>query len=174
MVVDFCLPNQGEGLLDALKRGTTSRPAPIATTPSTWRDLVGRAGLQRHGRPWSGSRHHHLQAFPRLQGRADGERRRAVRLVQALSPNWADRHGPCRERRRGGRDAAKLLAEGNTGPEAHAYSRPSQVEGEATNRAIMIADMAACRFMSCMCPARRRTRPSAARARRASASGASR
>ncbi|WP_444455068.1 dihydropyrimidinase [Rhodobacter capsulatus] len=38
--------------------------------------------------------------------------------------------------------SARLLAEGNTGPEAHAYSRPSQVEGEATNRAIMIADMA--------------------------------
>ena len=38
--------------------------------------------------------------------------------------------------------SARLLREGNTGPEAHAYSRPSQVEGEATNRAIMIADMA--------------------------------
>jgi len=37
---------------------------------------------------------------------------------------------------------AKLIAEGNTGPEAHAYSRPPEVEGEATNRAIMIADMA--------------------------------
>ena len=37
---------------------------------------------------------------------------------------------------------AQLLAAGNTGPEAHAYSRPTQVEGEATNRAIMIADMA--------------------------------
>ena len=37
---------------------------------------------------------------------------------------------------------AKLLAEGNDGPEAHAYSRPAEVEGEATNRAIMIADMA--------------------------------
>ncbi|MEO0912193.1 MAG: dihydropyrimidinase, partial [Pseudomonadota bacterium] len=37
---------------------------------------------------------------------------------------------------------AKLLAAGNDGPEAHAYSRPPQVEGEATNRAIMIADMA--------------------------------
>ncbi|MEL6793546.1 MAG: dihydropyrimidinase, partial [Pseudomonadota bacterium] len=37
---------------------------------------------------------------------------------------------------------AKLLAEGNNGPEGHAYSRPPQVEGEATNRAIMIADMA--------------------------------
>jgi dihydropyrimidinase len=37
---------------------------------------------------------------------------------------------------------ARLLAAGNNGPEAHAYSRPPQVEGEATNRAIMIADMA--------------------------------
>jgi dihydropyrimidinase len=37
---------------------------------------------------------------------------------------------------------AKLMAEGNTGPEAHAYSRPPEVEGEAANRAIMIADMA--------------------------------
>ena len=36
----------------------------------------------------------------------------------------------------------KLLAEGNNGPEGHAYSRPPEVEGEATNRAIMIADMA--------------------------------
>jgi dihydropyrimidinase len=35
-----------------------------------------------------------------------------------------------------------LMEEGNTGPEAHAYSRPPEVEGEATNRAIMIADMA--------------------------------
>lgn len=38
--------------------------------------------------------------------------------------------------------SAKLLAEGNDGPEAHAYSRPAEVEGEATNRAIMLADMA--------------------------------
>jgi len=35
-----------------------------------------------------------------------------------------------------------LLEDGNSGPEAHAYSRPTQVEGEASNRAIMIADMA--------------------------------
>jgi dihydropyrimidinase len=36
----------------------------------------------------------------------------------------------------------KLLAEGNNGPEAHGYSRPPEVEGEAVNRAVMIADAA--------------------------------
>ena len=36
------------------------------------------------------------------------------------------------------------LGKGVTGPEGHAYSRPPAVEGEATNRAIMIADMAGC------------------------------
>ncbi len=36
----------------------------------------------------------------------------------------------------------KFMAQGISGPEAHAYSRPPEVEGEATNRAIMIADAA--------------------------------
>jgi dihydropyrimidinase len=35
----------------------------------------------------------------------------------------------------------ELMARGQTGPENHAFSRPPEVEGEATNRAIMIADM---------------------------------
>ncbi|EXL01897.1 dihydropyrimidinase [Aquamicrobium defluvii] len=36
----------------------------------------------------------------------------------------------------------KLMSSGLSGPEAHAYSRPPDVEGEAVNRAITIADAA--------------------------------
>jgi dihydropyrimidinase len=142
MVVDFACP-PGQGLLDAIQmwdnkstRANCDYSFHMAVT--WWGEQVFNE-MEDRGR---GARHQHLQALHGLQGRADGERRRDVRLVQALAelgaspwsmPRTATWWRSCRQ---------KLLAEGNTGPEAHAYSRPPQVEGEATNRAIMIADMA--------------------------------
>jgi dihydropyrimidinase len=70
---------------------------------------------------------------------------------------------------------AKLLGRGQHRPRGHAYSRPPQVEGEATNRAIMIADMAGVPlYVVHTSVARRRMRRSAGRGSRASGSGASR
>jgi dihydropyrimidinase len=40
----------------------------------------------------------------------------------------------------------EMLARGIKGPEAHSYSRPVEVEGEAANRAVIIAEAAGCRL----------------------------
>jgi dihydropyrimidinase len=53
-----------------------------------------------------------------------------------------DRHGPCRERRRGGGAAGEAAGRGQHRARGACLFPPAQVEGEATNRAIMIADMA--------------------------------
>jgi dihydropyrimidinase len=52
------------------------------------------------------------------------------------------------------------LEAGIAGPEGHAHSLPPAVESGATTRAIMVADMAGCRFTSCIRRAGRHTRRS--------------
>ncbi|MEO0676887.1 MAG: dihydropyrimidinase [Pseudomonadota bacterium] len=143
MVVDFCLPNQGESLFDALKR---------------WDNKSTRANCDysfHMAVTWWGE-----QVFEDMKGvvqdRGINTFKHFLAYKGALMVNDDELYSSFQRLSELGATAmvhaengdvvaemtAKLLAEGNTGPEAHAYSRPSQVEGEATNRAIMIADMA--------------------------------
>ena len=142
MVVDFCLPNPDQSLLEALARwdNKTSRANADYSfhMAITWwgeqvfnemEDVVKR-GINSFK---------HFMAYKGALMVQDDEMYASFQRCAALGAL------PLVHAENGDVVAdlqQKLLAEGNDGPEAHAYSRPTQVEGEATNRAIMIADMA--------------------------------
>jgi dihydropyrimidinase len=143
MVVDFALPNPGESLLDALKRwdnkSTRANCDYSFHMAVTWwgeqvfndmKTVIEERGI---------STFKHFLAYKGALMVNDDE------LYSSFS-RLAELGGIAMVHAENGdvvaELSAKLLAEGNNGPEAHAFSRPSQVEGEATNRAIMIADMA--------------------------------
>ena len=142
MVVDFVLPGQGQGLMDAAQmwhnkstRANCDYSYHMAITwwgQKVWEDmeLSARAGMTSFK---------HFMAYKGALMVNDDEMYQSFKRVGdlgGLAMVHAENGDVVAEL------TAKLLAEGNTGPEAHAYSRPPQVEGEATNRAIMIADMA--------------------------------
>ncbi|MCF3974505.1 dihydropyrimidinase [Paracoccus salsus] len=142
MVVDFALPSPGQGLLDALqmwdnKSGRAHCDYSYHMAITWWGEQVF-AEMQavvdrgitsfKHFMAYKGAlmvNDDELFASFRRVGDLGG-----IALVHAENGDVVAEL------------SARLLAEGNTGPEAHAYSRPPQVEGEATNRAIMVADMA--------------------------------
>jgi dihydropyrimidinase len=142
MVVDFCLPNPGQSLLEALQmwdnktsKASTDYSFHMAITwwdEQVWREMaeVVDRGITsfKHFMAYKGSlmvnddemfssfsRCAELGALPLVHAE-NGD------IVAAMTQ--------------------KLLDAGNNGPEGHAYSRPPEVEGEATNRAIVLADMA--------------------------------
>ncbi|MBV7394193.1 dihydropyrimidinase [Mameliella sediminis] len=143
MVIDFALPSPGQGLLDALQmwdnKSTRAHCDYSFHMAVTWwgeqvfnemKTVVEDRGITtfKHFMAYKGALmvqdDEMFASFQRI-GELGG-----IAMVHAENGDVvADLQ-------------AKLLAEGNTGPEAHAYSRPPQVEGEAANRAIMIADMA--------------------------------
>ncbi len=142
MVVDFALPSPGQGLLDALKiwdnktaRAHCDYSFHMAVT--WWGEQVFDEMKAVVGRGINTFKH--FMAYKGALMVNDDEMFASFRRCAELGaiPLVHAENGDLVAEM-----SAKLLAEGNTGPEAHAYSRPSQVEGEATNRAIMIADMA--------------------------------
>jgi len=142
MVVDFVLPGQGQGLMDAAQmwhnksgRANCDYSYHMAVTwwgEKVWEDMEAsvKAGITSFK---------HFMAYKGALMVNDDELFSSFRRVGdlgGLAMVHAENGDVVAEL------TAKLLAEGNRGPEGHAYSRPPQVEGEATNRAIMIADMA--------------------------------
>ncbi|MCA0941291.1 dihydropyrimidinase [Salipiger pacificus] len=142
MVVDFALPSPGQGLLDALQmwdnKSTRAHCDYSFHMAVTWwneqvfnemKEVVDRGITTfKHFMAYKGALMvNDDELFASFQRCAELG---AIPLVHAENGDVVAEL------------SAKLLAAGNNGPEAHAYSRPPQVEGEATNRAIMIADMA--------------------------------
>ena len=142
MVVDFVLPGQGQGLLDAKQM---------------WHNKSGRATCDysyHMAVTWWGQKvfdempavidqgittFKHFMAYKGALMVNDDEMFASFSRLGELGGTalvHAENGDVVAELQR------KLMEAGNTGPEAHAWSRPPQVEGEATNRAIMIADMA--------------------------------
>ena len=137
MVVDFVLPGQGQGLMDAGQmwhnksgRGTCGYSYNMEVTlwgQKVWEDmeLSVKAGMTSFK---------HFMAYKGALMVNDDEMYQSFKRVGdlgGLAMVHAENGDVVAER------TAKLLAEGNTGPEAHAYSRPPQVEGEATNLSLI-------------------------------------
>ncbi len=129
MLVDFCLPAPNQGLLDALQQ---------------WYQKAGkaRADYSFHmAITWWGkqvfdempkvvaARHQHLQALHGLQGRADGERRRDVRVVLALRRARRAAAGARGERRRRRLPAAEALGRRQQRPRGARLFAPARGGG---------------------------------------------
>ncbi len=142
MVVDFVLPGQGQGLMDAAqmwhnKAGRASCDYSYHMAITWWGQKVW-DGMEDSVKAGMTSFKHFMAYKGALMVNDDEMYQSFKRIgdLGGLAMVHAENGDVVAEL------TAQLLAEGNTGPEAHAYSRPPQVEGEATNRAIMIADMA--------------------------------
>lgn len=143
MVVDFCLPEPGQSLLDALKRWDNK--ATRANCDYSFHMSVTWWGEQVFNEMKAVVAHHGINTFKHFMAYKgalmvnDDEMFASFQRCAELGAL------PLVHAENGDVVAAmqtKLMGEGNNGPEAHAYSRPASVEGEATNRAIIIADMA--------------------------------
>ncbi len=143
MVVDFALPSPGQGLLDAIQMW--SNKSTRANCDYSYHMAITWWGEQVFNEMEAVVKDHGITTFKHFMAYkgalmvnddemfASFQRCKELGAIPLVHAENGDVVADLQQR---------LLAEGNDGPEAHAYSRPPAVEGEATNRAIMIADMA--------------------------------
>ena len=144
MVVDFCIPGKGQPLMDAWadwdrRSKTASSDYAYHMCITYWSDKV-RADMGEVVKRGVTTFKHFMAYKGALMVNDDEMFASFLRCAElgALPLVHAENGEVVAALQ------AKLLRSGITGPEGHAYSRPPEVEGEATNRAIMIADMAGC------------------------------
>ena len=142
MVVDFCIPGHNQNLLDAWKdwdrRSATARTDyAYHMCIVSWTDAVRQEMAEVVARGVTTFKH--FMAYKGALMVNDDEMFQSFKRCAELGAM------PLVHAENGDVVAAlqaELLAAGITGPEGHAYSRPPRVEGEAANRAIMLADQA--------------------------------
>ncbi len=142
MIVDFCLPAPGEGLIDALqqwhqKAGKARTDYSFHMAITWWGEQVFNEMPEVVNRGINTFKH--FMAYKGALMVDDDEMFASFQRcaeIGAMPLVHAENGDVVAQLQQ------KLLADGNNGPEAHAYSRPPEVEGEAANRAVMIADQA--------------------------------
>lgn len=143
MVVDFCLPAPGESLLAAYQ--AWRHKSEKAAADYSFHMAITQWSPQIHDemetvvKTYGINTFKHFMAYKGALMVNDDELYNSFKRCAQLGalPLVHAENGDVVARMQ-----ADLLARGVTGPEGHSYSRPPEVEGEAANRAIMIADMA--------------------------------
>ncbi|MDX7949901.1 dihydropyrimidinase [Lichenihabitans sp. Uapishka_5] len=142
MVVDFCIPDHGQGLMDAMadwdRRGRgAAADYSFHMAIVEWDERVSREMADVVARGVTTFKY--FMAYKGALMVDDGQMFASFRRCTELGAM------PLVHAENGEVVAAlqkHYMDIGITGPEAHGYSRPPEVEGEAANRAIMLADQA--------------------------------
>jgi dihydropyrimidinase len=139
-IIDFCIPSRGESLLDGLKAWREKSKKAVADYSyhmaiTGWSDRTAdemKQVVEQHGIT-------SFKVFMAYKGALmldDGElyqvMKQAARLGAVVTVHAENGDAVAHLQK-------ELVALGKLGPEYHPVSRPSSVEGEATNRALMMA-----------------------------------
>ena len=142
MVVDFCIPGHGQKLLDAWADWDKRSATAVADYSyhmciTYWNDAVREEMAEVVKKGVTSFKH--FMAYKGALMVNDDEMFSSFQRCAELGalPLVHAENGDVVATMQ-----ANLLKAGIRGPEGHAYSRPPEVEGEAANRAILLADMA--------------------------------
>jgi dihydropyrimidinase len=142
MIVDFCIPNPGTSMLAAYqdwrRKGEKAAADYGLHMAVTWWDRQVFDEMETVVKTYGINTFKHFMAYKGALMVNDDELYHSFSRCAQLGalPLVHAENGDIVFRMQ-----EDFMRRGVTGPEGHAYSRPPEVEGEATNRAIMIADM---------------------------------